>query len=427
MRPMAMFRGVLGCVVCVVLGSAACSSSDDPPPSNAAGGSSGKSSGGSSSKGGSGGSHAGGKGGASASGAAGAADTDPGLSGAAGEPDRGEGGAAGGDDSAPEGGAADAGTTAGNGGSSGATTINGTGGGTASGCSDDASCASGVCGENHDCQSCISDRECGDQRVCGAQQCAVACTAQAEGTSNGCGANLTCCSLHCVDTVSDSKHCGACGTACSAAQFCGSSGCVSSALASVCDVPKVVVVLDGQTGDDPVGRSVGHLLVAHCPTPPSVREISQTVADALNPSTGQPVTGGDELIVLAGGDAVQSVAHYLTSGQVAPLLNGFNNGNYQIIDRRTNAVIASEASADANASHDIFAVQFVHDATSDSIVLNTYGFSPEGTAAAAVYLEQVLLPNLASSKASFYVGEWHDLNGDTLADSSELVLLGSGS
>ncbi|MET0792709.1 MAG: hypothetical protein ABW061_14405, partial [Polyangiaceae bacterium] len=291
---------------------------------------------------------------------------------------------------------------------------------------DAASCASGVCGANHDCQSCISDQECAAEHVCGAQQCATACTAQQEGGNPGCGTGLTCCSLHCVDVANDSRHCGACGTACTAAQFCGLAGCVSSKVSSVCEVPKVVVVLDGQVGDDPVGRAVGQMLVARCPTAPTVREVAQTVADAVNPANGRPVVGGDELIVIAGGNAVQSAAGYLTANSVAPLSNALKDGKFQIIETSTGALISSEQTGDANDSHDLFAVQFIREATSGSLILNTYGFDTSGTRAASVYLDQALLTNLTGATKSWYVGEWTDANADKIPDFSELVLIDSG-
>jgi hypothetical protein len=229
-----------------------------------------------------------------------------------------------------------------------------------------------------------------------------------------------------VDTLSDSAHCGACGTACNAAQFCGKSGCVSDKVSSICEIPKVVVVLDGQTGDDPIGRAIAQMLVAQCVPAPAVREVTQLVPDALNPTTGQPVAGGDELIVMAGGNAVQSAAGYLQTQKVAPLSNALSAGNYQIINTATNAVIATEPEGSATDSHDLFAIQFLREASSGSLVLNLYGFTAGGTAAASVYLDKVLLPGLSSATKSWYVGEWTDADADKTPDLGELVLLTSG-
>jgi len=294
------------------------------------------------------------------------------------------------------------------------------------GCKNGDSCASGVCGADHDCQSCTSDQECAEPHVCGAGQCASACGVADEGMNAGCGTGLTCCSLHCVSTANDQHHCGTCGVACSDSQFCGQSGCVASRFSSLCQVPKVAVVLDGQDGDDPTGRALGQALVAHCPTSPTVREVSQTVADVLNPSTGQPVSGSEELLVIAGGNYYQKGVGYMVANKFAPLINLGTQDGYEIRDSRSNALIASELFSDLSNSHDLFAVQFMREPSSGSLLLNAYGFSVGGTAAATLYFQQVLAPNLAGASKGWYVGEWTDKNADQKPDVDELTSLASG-
>ena len=294
------------------------------------------------------------------------------------------------------------------------------------GCKNAASCASGVCGETHDCQSCISDSECSDQHVCGAQVCATACTAAREGGNPGCGAGLTCCSLHCVDTVADNQHCGACGTACTASQFCGASGCVVNQLSSLCEIAKVVVILDGQAGDDPTGRALAQSLVEHCAPAPTVREVSQTVADALNPESGRPVAGGDELMVVAGGSVFQLAANYLVGHKLAPVINAATNDSFEIRNSSDNALIASELISNATEDHDLFVVQFMREPTSGSLVLNAYGFTVGGTAAATLYFQNALAPSLAAATKSWYVGEWTDQNSNHTPDAIEITLIASG-
>ena len=321
--------------------------------------------------------------------------------------------------SAGAGGAAGAGSEAGAGPEAGS-------GGQVAGCTDGASCASGVCSANHDCQSCLSDQECGETRVCGAGQCAPSCSAEQEGTSNGCGDGLTCCSEHCVSTVSDQRHCGACGTACTDSQFCGQSGCAPARLSSACQVGKLVVVLDGQVGDDPTGRALSQALVAHCSVSQTSREVSQTVADVLNPSTGQPVSGSDQLLLVAGGNYFQKGMGYLVANKISPLTNLGTFDTYEIHDTVSNALIASERIADVSDSHDLFAVQFMREPHSNSLILNAYGFTVGGTAAATYYFTDVIAPSLATIDKAWYVGEWTDKDADKQPDSDELTILGSG-
>jgi hypothetical protein len=229
-----------------------------------------------------------------------------------------------------------------------------------------------------------------------------------------------------VSTANDQHHCGTCGVACTDSQFCGQSGCVASRFSSLCQVAKAAVVLDGQVGDDPTGRALGQALVDHCPTSPAVREVSQTVADVLNPSTGQPVSGSDELLVVAGGTFYQKGVDYMVLNRFAPLINSGTQDTFEIRDSSSNALIASELIADVSNSHDLFALQFMREPSSGSLLLNAYGFSIGGTAAATLYFQQILAPNLASATKGWYVGEWTDKNADQKPDVDELTNLASG-
>jgi len=294
------------------------------------------------------------------------------------------------------------------------------------GCKNGDSCASGVCDANHDCQSCISDQECGAPHVCGAGQCASSCSAEQEGANSGCGTGLTCCSLHCVATLNDQQHCGACGTACANTQFCGQSGCVANQFSSLCQIGKIVVILDGQDGDDPTGRAIGQSLVDRCASSQALREVSQTVADALNPTSGRPVSGSDELMVIAGGNFYQHAANYLVANTIAPVSNVATQDSFEIHNSSTGALIASEPVSSVSDAHDLFAVQFMREASSGSLILNAYGFTIGGTAAAAFYFQQSIAPNLATATKAWYVGEWTDKDADLEPDADELTIIASG-
>jgi len=226
--------------------------------------------------------------------------------------------------------------------------------------------------------------------------------------------------------VNDQQHCGACGTACSNAQFCGQSGCVATQLSSLCQIGKLTVILDGQTGDDPTGRALAQSLVDHCSASQSVREVSQTVADALNPSNGHPVSGSDELLVIAGSSYYQKGAGYMVTNQFAPLANLGTQDGFEIRDTSNNALIASELYAEATDSHDLFAVQFMREPASGSLVLNVFGFTSEGTAAATYYFQNAIAPDMSSANKAWYVGEWTDRNADKQPDANEFTIIASG-
>jgi hypothetical protein len=288
-----------------------------------------------------------------------------------------------------------------------------------SGCKNASSCASGVCGADHDCQSCISDLECSAPEVCGATQCAAACTADQEGTSMGCAANLTCCGAHCVDAKTDSQHCGACGTACAAGQLCGVTGCLDSTIAAACSVAKVTVVLDGQDGNAVPARAIAAALLASCAPAPTVREVSQDVADAVNATSGRPVAGGDELLVSTGGGSFAHLTAYLNGALVAPIAAVLDGDNYDLRKTATGEVVAHTLFDAPHDSSDAFVIQFIRDPSSGSLILNAQGLWQGGTSAAAYYFVNVMLPTLATETKSWYVLQWTDMNANLTPDAGD--------
>jgi len=315
------------------------------------------------------------------------------------------------------------------------------------GCKDDnTSCASGVCADAHDCQSCIGDSECGAGNLCGDNRCAPACTADQQGTNAGCGTGLTCCGLHCIDAETDSQNCGACGSPCADGQFCGltacaggeagaggqagTSACVAchdTTLANICALPKVAVVLDGQDGNQVPGRAMAAALAAQCTPAPTIREVSQTVPDALNPSNGRPVSGAHELLVAAGGSYYARLLGYVDAQKISPIY--WHYDGVTTIEFRKNSndeVVVTRQTTEDNTMHDFFVIQLMRDPTSGSLVLNAEGFWESGTVAAAYFFANGILPNLNTFDKSWYVYEWTDKDGDLAPDVDEMKLVSSG-
>jgi hypothetical protein len=88
-------------------------------------------------------------------------------------------------------------------------------------------------------------------------------------------------------------------------------------------------------------------------------------------------------------------------------------------------LLASEPDT-ANPDHDLFVVQFARDPASGSLVLNLQGFSANGTGAAVLYFQDVILPSLSTFTSAYYVGEWTDADGDHAPDVGEITLVTSG-
>jgi hypothetical protein len=310
-------------------------------------------------------------------------------------------------------------------------------------------CASGVCLASHDCKNCINDGECSPGLVCGAGQCAPACSAAQEGEAANCSAGLTCCSAHCSDLQNDSNHCGACGTACGDGQFCGlSTGCSNTGeggaggagndacvschettFANLCTIPNIIVI-----SDRPENKTDGNLVPARgiaaglkstCTPTPTVSEETQDTPDALNITTGHPVLGGGTLLVVAGGPYYQNLEGYFEKS-TSPLYATSVGDTQEFIERATGNVIVSRSSITDYASHDFFILQFMRDSGSGSLVLNAQGFWESGTTAATFEFVNAMLPALSTFDKAWYAYEWTDMNGDMAPQANEIVLQSSG-
>ena len=81
----------------------------------------------------------------------------------------------------------------------------------------------------HACVACVDDTACTFGQVCMNAKCVAGCNPQ-----HPCPSGDGCCNGGCVNTVSDSKNCGACGNACAAGQSCCGSVCVSNTSTANC-------------------------------------------------------------------------------------------------------------------------------------------------------------------------------------------------
>jgi hypothetical protein len=219
-----------------------------------------------------------------------------------------------------------------------------------------------------------------------------------------------------------------CGMACDADEFCGTEGCATMTFANVCKIRSVVVIIDEQPGDLAPSRALGAALAATCmPTPP-VTETQEAMATVINPATGQPL-GGGALIAAAGGYVFQNVVDFLesmSSGRAAPVYAASAGGNYELRRSDTDATLVSFVPSMSNSAHDYLAIYVTRDLTTGVPVLAAYGFHQAGTAAAAWYFSNVILPGIATETHSWYTFEWTD-DGDSMPDAGDMFeLIASG-
>lgn len=311
-------------------------------------------------------------------------------------------------------------------------------------------CASGECDADLNCINCVADSECTAPLLCNDGSCTAACTAQAEGTSTGCDGGLTCCSLHCAELANDSKNCGSCGHACDTGQFCGAVdcgqggaggagaeacvACHDTTLANICSISKIIVILDTNAnksdGNRVPGRKVGEALHAQCSPTPVLTEAEQDSPGALNITTGRPVAGGGELLVVAGGPYYQQLEGYLEEQKIAPIFWKYDDVAGVTEFRKTSdgSLVVGRATEDANdhTTEDDFIIQFSRDPASGSLVLNVQGFWLSGTVAAAFQITTGFLPQLETRDKGWYAYTWKDKDADKAPDADEIELIASG-
>lgn len=279
----------------------------------------------------------------------------------------------------------------------------------APGCGRGSDCASGRCNATHECERCRGDAECLPGRLCTSGACHDPCST----TNDTCGATQTCCGNRCADVGSDPLYCGGCANACTSGEVCSASTCAPPALSSVCFLPNAVAVLDGFDDTPSIALAAS---LAGCSPPVPYTTVHQLDAGFINPDTGYPSPTGATLCV-AGGSFFQHVSRYLEQSGLAPVRDTSTTSVYRY-SRRDGGVITQGPISLLSETRDVFVVQVVHTPEGARIV-NAAGYYVEGTAAAAWYFVNTLLPMRPSLTDAWYVVDWTDLNVNGVPDAAD--------
>ncbi len=291
------------------------------------------------------------------------------------------------------------------------------------GCKNAASCGSGVCDANHECTHCLGDLECGAGRVCGTFECGETCGGVGDPS---CAVGSPCCGDQCTDIKRDVEHCGDCATRCSDSQFCGSvggsTGCTEAVLSNFCKNYKGAVVLDGASGDDAESAILLPKLANGCSPPLAMRFVNQDAADVLNPLTGQPVAGGNDVLVTIGSAYSNRLVRYLETNRIAPVYQVNIDEPVKRVEfrhRGTDALLLSTDLAGETDTEGYFLIEIVRDPASGTLVVIAYGYWAGGTAAAAWYLANEVVPSLQTFTKTWYIYRWENANADLRPDASD--------
>jgi Cys-rich repeat protein len=338
------------------------------------------------------------------------------------------------------------------------------------GCKSGANCPSGMC-VNNSCTQCTADSQCAAGSVCNSGTCVAACN----GTSNKCGAGLTCCSSgRCIaeqtdnnncgacgnvcasgttccggsckslDTVNNCgscgnscaansaccagackasntpQNCGACGVTCTSDQFCDGATCRQVSFPEFCANRNVYAIRDGIALDDAATNTLASTIQQVCTAQTSIQYGPQTNPAWVDQTTGAILLGGGSTIVTAGGPFPNKVTKWLErTNLVTKVYFASNNiDTFYFKKRIDNSIVVSRASNWCNPNRDVFVVELAAEPVTSSLNLISYGLcSPgNGTQTGAWYWANVMLPNRTQYADSWYLYEWIDTNNNGTAE-----------
>jgi hypothetical protein len=241
-------------------------------------------------------------------------------------------------------------------------------------------------------------------------------TCQSAASCNG-PSTMGCCGGYCVDTAKDPVNCGQCGVACTANQFCTGTACDSAIIANVCDNAMGTVAADPYQEDNRAGAAIGAALTADCLPPTMILQTSQSAQGVLDPGSDRPITGPGNTFITGGGGYGQSGVAYMETS-ITPLYLWSDGTTAQIRTRDGKAVVTTADTA-LTAHHDFFYVQLSVEPKSGTLCFSGVGMLSPGTEAAGYYAGTELIPNRAKYTANWYVYEWFDTNGDSIANAGD--------
>jgi hypothetical protein len=188
---------------------------------------------------------------------------------------------------------------------------------------------------------------------------------------------------------------------------------------------------DGAAVDDALTPDVEAALVATCAPAPVTEVDPETASTATNPSTGEPVSGGGDVIVELGSPYSQRVAHYIEGAGLTRVKDISDGSTFRLLgpapDGGPDSVIVDQPASSFTATHDFFKFEMVVDPVSGTRILQIYGIFAPGTAAAEWFFLNRILPNLSAFPLRYYVYEWtHGDAGPLPGASDSFVLRASG-
>jgi hypothetical protein len=185
--------------------------------------------------------------------------------------------------------------------------------------------------------------------------------------------------------------------------------CTPIALRDVCSTTRTTLIRDGLPPDDASNAQIQQALLAGCSPAPSPSALEKGASGAVDPMTGQPLAGPDDLLTVAGGLYVQPAVAYLDKVGSTPvyLVADDTKQLVQYVRRAPgNPIVAELPYASSTSGHDLLLIEIARDPTNGTPVLIAFGQKPESTAAAAWYLVNQIIPNRSTYDQNWVAFEW---------------------
>jgi hypothetical protein len=247
-------------------------------------------------------------------------------------------------------------------------------------------------------------------------------------TATQCGdaATAACCEGHCTDTSLDPRNCGACGTACTATQFCTGTKCDDAIFSNVCDNPRATLVWDAYASDNDAGAEIGTALTACSPSVTVTQQQNESLV--TDPATGRPLLGVGNTYLIGGGWYGHPGMAYMDKEKLSPVqVNSDGTTNSWIQNLATGEYVVKILTSTLTATNDYFLIELVVEPESGTLCFAATGMLDAGTAAAGYFTSTQVIPNRSKYPDAWYAYHWQDT--DTTAGPSAgdtWTQLGSG-
>ncbi len=243
----------------------------------------------------------------------------------------------------------------------------------------------------------------------------------------GDAATAACCNGYCSDTARDPRNCGACGTSCSATQFCTGTKCADAVFANVCENPSATLVWDSYVGDNDAGAEIGQALVSSC-SPPITFNQQQNEALAVDPTTGRPLLGVGDTYLIGGGWFGHAGMAYMDKQKLSPVQVNSDGVSYSWIQNlSTSEYVVKILTSSLTATHDYFLLELVVEPESGTLCFAATGMLQPGTTAAGWFASNKVIPNRATYTDAWYAYQWDDTDGSGGPSAGDtFTQLGSG-